>query len=239
MSKGEDRVATAFAEVAEEAFATARLAATAALAGLADEPEPTSAMVAQVEAAVRPALERRAVQGAGFVAAPGLLADHEWWLEWFVTRADAVVERLQVQTEPAALGFYDYRSYAWYRVPHDSGRPHVTGPYVDHMCTEDYALTFSMPVLRGQTDIDADIDADIDFVGIAGVDVSLASMERRLLPHLRAEPGRVAVVNDERRVVVSNSAALMCGTRADADELAAAHSRTALADLPIEIVRWG
>src|SRR4051794_37158842 len=110
-----------------------------------------------VERIVRPALEDRTalVVGAGFIAAPGLLADAPrhlaWWLGKFNTLGTApgaaAVRRLVSVDDPAAEDFHDYTFMEWWRVPVETGLPHLTGPYVDYLCTDDYTLTLTVPVL--------------------------------------------------------------------------------------------
>jgi hypothetical protein len=134
------------------------------------------------------------VFGGGFVAAVGLLEDARWWLEWFARDAEDRPQRLVVQTDPTAVGFYDYEHLPWYTVPRQTLLPHVTGPYVDYLCTDDYTLTFTEPVV-----------VDGVFQGVAGCDVKVHVAERFLLPTLRAASGRVAVVNEHGRILTSNS----------------------------------
>lgn len=140
------------------------------------------------------------IQGAGFVAAVDALADSRWWLEWFML-SNGSAERLLVDTDPRGENFYDYESLPWYDVPRTTGRRHITGPYVDYLCTDDYTLTFTVPVLAGER-----------FVGVAGADVRVFTFEKAVLPCLRATRRTVAIVNDQGRVVLSNSARHVSGT---------------------------
>jgi hypothetical protein len=165
------------------------------------------------------------IQGAGFVAAVGLLESDRWWLEWFL-RSDAHPTRLEVETDEHAMGFHDYERLAWYAVPRDTGARGVTGPYVDNLCTEDYTLTFTQPVLVGGV-----------FVGVAGADIGVRAAERALLPVLRTVEGPVAVVNAEGRVLVSNTGSLVCGELLA--EKGRHHGLRAVPDVPLEVVRLG
>ena len=49
----------------------------------------------------------------------------------------------------------------------------VAGPYVDYACTNEYAVTLSMPVPDGD-----------DLLGVAAADVLVSSLETRVLPAL-------------------------------------------------------
>ena len=89
----------------------------------------------------------------------------------------------------------------WYHVPRDTGHRHVTGPYVDYLCTDDYTLTFTVPVTDGGR-----------FVGVAGADVRVLTFEQAVMPSLRSGPKGTAVVNAQGRVVLSNSVRHISGT---------------------------
>jgi hypothetical protein len=150
-------------------------------------------------AAVRPlalAQLRRAdelVVGSGLVAAPDLIADAPWHLAWWTADADRRIAPLRVVSDPARDGFRDYTLLEWWTVPRRTGRRHITGPYVDYLCTDAYTLTFTVPVRR----------ADGSMAAVVGSDVYVARAERFLLPALRALGRPATVVNPAGRVVVS------------------------------------
>lgn len=183
------------------------------VAGVFTEHKPVRrSALAGVESLVMPALKDPSsrLQGAGFVAGVGSLADSRWWLEWFMRAPNGTPERLLVDTDPRAENFYDYEVMPWYNVPRDTGRRHVTGPYVDYLCTNDYTLTFTVPVLVGGT-----------FVGVAGADVRVLTFEQAVLPSLRHGPKGATVVNAQGRVVLSNSARHVSGTLVRTPDVAA------------------
>jgi hypothetical protein len=193
-----------------------RFAATTA-AALGRSAVPGRADLVDLEPQVRAVLGRREelLHGGGFVAAPHVLADAPWWLEWFAWDAGAV-QRLVPETDPAGAHFFDYTLMPWYSGPrdHPDGPAVITGPYVDYLCTDDYTLTFTEPVAG----------PDGGFAGVAGVDVRVSAVEQRFLAALRAAPGPLALVNELGRVVVSNSAAMISGdlvTDLDVPDLAA------------------
>jgi hypothetical protein len=139
------------------------------------------------------------VVGAGFVAEPGALADEAYWLEWWTADASAV-SRLAVESDPEAPGFRDYTVLPWFAVPRRSGRRHVTGPYVDYLCTDEYTLTFTCPVV-----------VEGRFVGVAGADVFARTVEIRLGALLDEVREPAAIVNAEGRVVAGNEGAPVTG----------------------------
>jgi hypothetical protein len=165
--------------------------------------------------ALEPLVRRRVganpmLHGAGFVAAPGLLDDAAWWLEWFAwapLATSSSIERLLAETNPAGPHFFDYTLMPWYAGPRERGARVITGPYVDYLCTDDYTLTFTEPVV---------VPGLGGFVGVSGADVRVLAVEEAFLGRLRASDRLLAVVNDLGRVVVSNSARLLSGNLVDA-----------------------
>ena len=134
------------------------------------------------------------VVGAGFVCAPHTLADQQFGFQWWETNPDAPPTQLFISLDPASEDFLDYTRQSWFTVPRDTGRRHITGPYVDYLCTDEYTLTFTVPVRRRG-----------DFAGVVGADVYVGSFERALRPALRLLGGRAALVNAQGRVIVSNN----------------------------------
>jgi len=171
------------------------------------------------------------VRGAGYVAAVGYLTDEPWWLEWFTQGEDHRSHRMVCQTDPDGVGFFDYEFLTWYVVPRDSGRRHVTGPYIDYLCTDDYNMTFSAPVTIGDR-----------FAGIAGADIGVQTAETLLLPALRVAGQPLAVVNAQGRIVASNSGRHLCGdlvSEVDVPAAWAAPARAGLhvvSDLPLAVL---
>jgi len=202
---------TAVQELGARAFSVVDTIATPTLEALEGADRLRRGVLTAIDDLTTGLVEEHAdvVQGAGFVAAVGLLEDARWWLEWFA-RDDGKVQRLLVQTDPHGGGFYDYEHLPWYVVPRDTGGRHVTGPYVDYLCTEDYTLTFTAPVLVGDR-----------FAGVAGCDVRVNAAEEWLLPTLRAADRRLVVVNAHGRIVASNSGRHVCGDLVEDVDVAA------------------
>lgn len=170
---------------------------------LAERPVARRRDLEPVEAPARRALEQvgGAISGAGFVAAPGLLADAGYWLEWWTVDDDRHrAVRLLVETDTTAEGFRDYTVLSWFDGPLHSGLPHVAGPYVDYLCSDEYMLTFTTPV-RGPE----------GFAGVVGADVCVRHVERLLLRRMQALGVPAALVNAAGRVVVSTRPDLVVG----------------------------
>lgn len=140
------------------------------------------------------------VIGGGFVATPGFLADAGWHLAWWLGHANTFglgsgepgIRRLQAEEDPASESFRDYTTLEWWRVPASTGAQHITGPYVDYLCTDDYTLTLTKPAWH-----------EGEMIGMVGADLYVNDIERTLLPPVRAIGGPATVINASGRVVVS------------------------------------
>ncbi len=143
------------------------------------------------------------VSGAGVVVDPGLLGDAERWLEWWsATTPGSRPEPLRVNLEPTAPDFYDYLTNDWFTSPRDTLQPTMSGPFVDHACTNMYAVTLSVPVV-----------ADGAFVGVAAADVLVASLEREVMPALLGLDSPAALTTAAGRIIASNCPAVRSGER--------------------------
>jgi hypothetical protein len=175
---------------------------------LTGSPEPrASALDPIVGALVSPQLEADGslITGAGFVAAPGFLADAPWHLAWWLSgtntfgtgadRASARLRRLEAVSDPDSEQFRDYTTLEWWRVPERTGTRHLTGPYVDYLCTDDYTVTITTPVR-----------VDGEMAGLVGTDLYVARLEQVLLPVIRESGHPCTLVNASGRIVASTDA---------------------------------
>ncbi|MFB9311212.1 hypothetical protein BJY17_002972 [Agromyces hippuratus] len=151
--------------------------------------------------------------GAGFIADGEIVRGRDVHFAWWLGPLDAnpvlgsttEPTRLDLTTRGYTEYLRDFRALEWYRIPATTRHAHVTGPYVDHLCTCDYILTMTMPV-------HAD---DSRMVGVIGADVSVRRLERELLAAFLDVPAPLALVNDEGRVVLSTEPSLQVGQLAD------------------------
>ncbi|MET1053283.1 MAG: hypothetical protein ABWX65_11650 [Mycetocola sp.] len=140
--------------------------------------------------------------GAGFVATPGFVADSPWEIAWWLGEGNTLgyeglgdaprTRKLVAELDPMSESFRDYTAMEWWRVPERTGASHVTGPYVDYLCTDDYTLTLTTPVFR-----------DDELIGVVGVDIYVKRIEAIVLPHLVAVGATTTLVNASGRVVAS------------------------------------
>ncbi|GAA2161939.1 hypothetical protein FHX52_3468 [Humibacillus xanthopallidus] len=143
------------------------------------------------------------IAGAGAVMAPGVLADAAYWLEWWTVESRggaATIAKLAAETDPRAVGFRDYTELPWYTKPFETGGRHVTGPYVDYLCTDQYTLTFTQPLVARGT-----------FAGVVGLDVLVAWFEEHLLDVMEGVERGCVLVNAAGRVVTSSDPAWVTG----------------------------
>ncbi|MFF2276955.1 hypothetical protein [Agromyces sp. NPDC058126] len=158
------------------------------------------------------------ITGAGFVAAPGYLADAPWHLAWWLSGANTFgsaeqqgLRRLEAVSDPDAEQFRDYTVLEWWRVPARTGTRHLTGPYVDYLCTDDYTVTVTTPVRAAG-----------EMAGVVGTDLYVASLERVLLPVVRESGHPCTLVNASGRIVTSTDSHRATGALLRLDGLVAA-----------------
>jgi hypothetical protein len=190
-------------------FAPLQDMAEVVAAALPGDRRPRLADLSAVEPLARAQLTRAdaVVVGSGLIAHPDLIADAPWHLAWWTAGADGRVAPLRVESDPARDGFRDYTLLEWWAVPRRTGRRHITGPYVDYLCTDAYTLTFTVPVHR----------PDGSMAAVVGSDVYVARAERLLLPTLRAGGRPATVANAAGRVVVSTFSTHVAGSVVRAD----------------------
>lgn len=121
------------------------------------------------------------VAGAGFIATLGLLGPDRSYIAWW--QGDDM-ERVDALANFSPQSLSRYTRAEWFRIPVETGQPHVTGPYIDLLCTDEYVLTFTHPVFK-----------EGEIAGIVGVDVTAQTLERLGLPPLQQIGPRAALVN--------------------------------------------
>jgi hypothetical protein len=161
--------------------------------------------------------------GAGVVAAPGVVAGKQRHLEWWqrTSAADGRHDqfaRIRLNLDPESVDLYDYLDMDWFTVPRKLGRRYVYGPYVDFSGADRYVLTITVPVFGGGSPPgfgDVTPPGEREFLGIAGADMRMSHLEPELLAVLRPVPAPAVLVTGERRVVAANTPRWIPGTRLD------------------------
>lgn len=140
----------------------------------------------------------RPIYGAGFCATDSVVNEGNplaWWQG--PDRALLAASTFAPGQESIDL----HRKVEWFRVPAETRAPHIAGPFVDYLCSNEITLTSAIPV-----------DLDDEFVGVLCADVLVASLEDLLLPLISGLDG-AAIVNASGRVVVSANEAFETGDR--------------------------
>lgn len=155
-----------------------------------------------VEPTTTAALASHPVVGAGFVAAPGWLTDRDLFLAWWQGEQR---EPLAERGVPIGHHVFDYTRHEWFQTPLSTGGAHVAGPYVDYVCTDEYVLTATAPVL-----------ADGRMIGLVGADTLLATFEDLMRDVVDAGAAAdLVLVNAHDRCVVAADPLLRSGQRID------------------------
>lgn len=159
---------------------------------------------------LRPLVERMLgkyeglVDGAGVATAPGSLRDEETWLQWWRFDGGQIVFTPH-NLNPASLNYYDYTEMTWFERPVVSGDPEVTGPYIDFGGTDTKIITAAVPVNHGP-----------GRRSVVGADLSMDQLERRFLQSLGVRQESIALVSESGKIITSNTARLISGTRISA-----------------------
>jgi len=146
------------------------------------------------------------VAGAGVIANAGLLGPNRSYIAWW---QGSELERVDALANFSPNSMSRYVKSEWFRIPVETGRPHVTGPYVDFLCTDEYVLTFTHPVLAG---------AGRAIAGIVGADITVQTLENQVEPMLRSIGPRCALVNAEGRTIACTDPELGAGDLAVRDD---------------------
>jgi hypothetical protein len=142
-----------------------------------------------------------AVWGMGFVAAPFVVDGMERYMAWWQHNKERVA-RLRLNFDPTSIDVYDYLQMDWYQLAKRGQQRVAYGPYVDYSGSDMYTITVTIPIV-----------ADGTFLGVAGADLVVGEVERRLLDVLRQTDEDAVVVNTERRVIAANTPRWIVGSR--------------------------
>ena len=118
-----------------------------------------------------------AADGAGIVAAPGVIAGKDRHLEWWQRTANGDggpdgFARIRLNLDPESIDLYDYLDMDWFTIPEREGRPYVYGPHIDFSCADRYVVTMTVPVTddraAGEREPGEPATGGCDFLGVAG-----------------------------------------------------------------------
>jgi hypothetical protein len=142
------------------------------------------------------------VAGMGYVADVGAVDGQERYMLWWQRSPVGRVARLRLNFDPSSVDVYDYLEMEWFRLARAGRRRVVYGPYVDYSGSELYIVTMTVPVVVAGK-----------FVGVAGVDLVVNELERRMVSLIHAARLEVLLVTAERRVLAANTPRWFVGDR--------------------------
>ena len=140
-------------------------------------------------------------EAAGVVIRPGIVGD-DGDIEWWKRDESGTSTRVLFTLTPQTAGFYDFETLEWFRNVVETGKPTLTGPYLDYAGMDQYILTLTVP-----------FRLDGEIIGAAGCDIDLASLESALMPQLRSIDADAALVSQHDRIVLGNSGRFLVGNR--------------------------
>lgn len=146
--------------------------------------------------------QERGVWGMGFIAAPFVVEGRERYLAWWQRHEDRVA-RLRLNFDPTSVDVYDYLQMDWYQLALRGQARVAYGPYVDYSGSDMYTITATIPIVAD----------DGTFLGVAGADLVVGDVERKLLEVLRQTSEDAVVVSTERRVIAANTPRWIVGSR--------------------------
>lgn len=146
--------------------------------------------------------DERGVWGMGFIAAPFVVEGRERYLAWWQRRDDRVA-RLRLNFDPTSVDVYDYLQMDWYQLALRGQARVAYGPYVDYSGSDMYTITATIPIVAD----------DGTFLGVAGADLVVGDVERKLLEVLRQTSEDAVVISTERRVIAANTPRWIVGSR--------------------------
>lgn len=140
-------------------------------------------------------------EAAGVIIRPGIVGD-EGDIEWWKRGVDGDSTRILFTLTPQTAGYYDFEALEWFRNVVETGRPTLTGPYVDYAGMDQYILTLTVPFRH-----------DGEIIGAAGCDIELRELESALMPILRGIDSDAALISRHGRVILGNSGRFLVGNR--------------------------
>jgi hypothetical protein len=159
-------------------------------------------------ASVRPLLhellaaDQPLLEGFDMAFSPDTLSDATRWLECWRRGTDGNSYFVKHILNPDAVGFYDYQSHDWFTAPLAAGHAVTTGPYLDVGGIDVCTITLGIP-----------LKAASGGTAVIGADLSIPGLEALLLRTLNTRRRQVVLLAANDRIVVSNSARHVTGSR--------------------------
>ncbi|MFT4021555.1 MAG: cache domain-containing protein [Acinetobacter sp.] len=140
--------------------------------------------------------------GAGFashVASHSQNGDY-WILEWWF-KDESRIEQAHLELDQGTQQRLDFRTFDWFHQASASDQTYVHGPYVDYICNTAYTITAAHPIY-----------VETQFIGVAVVDILVATLEKRLIQTIKQIGCPVIITNQSDRVIISSLAKVRVGS---------------------------
>jgi DNA-binding FadR family transcriptional regulator len=181
--------------------------------------DPASHDLHHLDGAVRAVIEQHEMaEGAGYIYAPGYIDGHDRYTQWMHVAHDRIAP-LRFNLDTASVNLYDYLEMDWYTIARDRDSRCVYGPFLDYTGADYYVVTLTVPLSH-----------DGQFLGVAGADLRMADLERRLMAIVDAAPGDAVLINSERTVLAANTPQWVAGSRLHATPEVGAETGASTAD---------
>lgn len=145
-------------------------------------------------------VEHPRVNGAGLIFSRSARGEGKGVTEWWVRDGDGGLALYEFEVNPLGQRFYDYEKLEWFTVSLSTGRPWLTGPYIDYLGVEEYVVTMTVrSEVHGRA------------VGVTGLDIRVSDLERELLPLLRLAGRPALLLNPHDSVLASSSSRFSAG----------------------------
>ncbi|WP_210603045.1 cache domain-containing protein [Brevibacterium oceani] len=177
--------------------------AEAAIEAISSDPRTVERQVEKVAFDVLTSTDRFA--GAGIVSIHPTVTARARSLMWWVAQpAAGRSEPIPLDADLTELGTYQsgLEEIEWYRVPAATRQGHMTGPFVDYMCTDQFAFTFTAPV-----------EISGEFYGVAGIDMTVRSLENEIETLLEALSDNAILLANHNLVAISLDPRFATGSR--------------------------
>ena len=151
----------------------------------------------------------KTVIGAGIVPSQALLSGATWHSFWWTSKwvngaEQPLIEPLQISDNPQSASFYDVTSQEWWKSSQAAQTIHISGPYVDYICSNQFTLTLSTALLSDQ-----------NFNGVVGIDLSAALFEQQVEDILFRLDRPALLLGCSQRIIASTCEELLSGDIVD------------------------
>lgn len=144
---------------------------------------------------------REIIDGAGIAFGEDVLADAPSWLDWWRVDPEGGLQFAAHIFNPKSVRYYDYTAMTWFQEPATSGQALAVGPYIDSGGTDMNIVTLGVPITIAEGS-----------PSVVAADISLSALGSIFLRTVVASEKEILLVNNNGRVIASNTAHHVPGT---------------------------